>query len=42
MKLTSDKAREMLEKARLDVKDDKWIGHSISVRTNSRKNSKST
>lgn len=31
MKLTSEEAREILEKARLEVKDNKWIEHSIFV-----------
>lgn len=31
MKLTSEEAREILEKIRLEVKDDKWIDHSIGV-----------
>ena len=31
MKLTSEEARRILEKARLEVKDDKWIDHCICV-----------
>lgn len=31
MKLTSEKAREMLEQARKNAKDEKWINHSICV-----------
>lgn len=41
MKLTSEEARKILEKAKEEVEDKKWIDHSICVRTNSRKNSKS-
>lgn len=41
MKLTSEVARNILEKAKEEVEDKKWIDHSISVRTNSGKNSKS-
>ena len=31
MKLTSNEARELLEKERSNQKDDRWIGHSICV-----------
>ena len=31
MKLKSEEARELLEKERLNQKDDRWIGHSICV-----------
>ena len=31
MKLTSQQAKEMLEKARQNAKDEKWIDHSICV-----------
>ena len=31
MKLTIEKAREMLEEARKKAKDDRWIGHCICV-----------
>ena len=31
MKLTSEEARRILEKARLEVKDNKWIDHCICV-----------
>lgn len=31
MVLTSEQAREILEKARISIKDDKWINHSICV-----------
>ena len=31
MKLTVEKAREMLEEARKETSDDHWINHSICV-----------